>query len=228
MFPSRRSLDEQGAKGLEEERRLAYVGITRARERCYISFAANRQIYGRWTSVLPSRFVDELPPAHVDAIRETGYVSPGGQFYGSEVKSQWDQPRTGAYPTRGSNLDDSADRAVFDNTSAGGFRGGYDSPGWRRAQAAAASRGATRPPDIEGRAFRSADADGRPLQRGKTPGDMMASSDPAAASGLKLGQRIFHEKFGYGRITDIEGAKLTVNFEKAGVKKVVESFVKRV
>ncbi len=228
VFPSRRSLDEQGAKGLEEERRLAYVGITRARERCYISFAANRQIYGRWTSVLPSRFVDELPPAHVDAISETGYVSPGGQFYGSEVKSQWDQPRTGAYPTRGSNLDDSAGSAVFDNTSAGGMRGGYDSPGWRRAQAAAASRGATRPPDIEGRAFRSADADGRPLQRGKTPGDMMASSDPAAASGLKLGQRIFHEKFGYGRITDIEGAKLTVNFEKAGVKKVVESFVKRV
>jgi DNA helicase-2/ATP-dependent DNA helicase PcrA len=228
VFPSRRSLDEQGAKGLEEERRLAYVGITRARERCYISFVANRQIYGRWTSVLPSRFIDELPPAHVDAISETGYVSPGGQFYGSEVKSQWDQPRTGAWPTRGSNLDDSAGSAVFDNTSAGGTRGGYDSPGWRRAQAATASRGATRPPDIEGRAFRSGDSDDRPLQRGRTPGDMMASSDPAAASGLEMGQRIFHEKFGYGRIIGIEGAKLTVNFEKAGVKKVVESFVKRV
>ncbi|MEL7129999.1 MAG: UvrD-helicase domain-containing protein, partial [Pseudomonadota bacterium] len=61
VFPSRRSLDESGMKGLEEERRLAYVGITRARERCYISFVANRQIYGRWQSVLPSRFVDELP-----------------------------------------------------------------------------------------------------------------------------------------------------------------------
>jgi DNA helicase-2/ATP-dependent DNA helicase PcrA len=116
---------------------------------------------------------------------------------------------------------------VFDNTSAGGFRGGYDSPGWRRAQAAAATRGNTRPPDIEGRAFRSGDSDGRPLQRGKTPGDMLASSDPNAAGGLALGQRIFHDKFGYGRITDIEGAKLTVSFEKAGVKKVVESFVKR-
>jgi DNA helicase-2/ATP-dependent DNA helicase PcrA len=78
VFPSRRSLDESGARGLEEERRLAYVGITRARERAYISFAANRQIYGRWTSVLPSRFIDELPPKHVDAVSETGYVSPGG------------------------------------------------------------------------------------------------------------------------------------------------------
>ena len=215
VFPSRRSLDESGAKGLEEERRLAYVGITRARERCYISFAANRQIYGRWTSVLPSRFVDELPAAHVDAVSETGYVAPGGGFYGSEVKSQWDQPRTGGIPTRGSNLDEPV-------------RGGYDTPGWKRAQAATASRGATRPPDIEGRAFRAEDSDGRPVPRGRTPGDMLASSDPAAAGGLELGQRIFHDKFGYGRITEIDGAKLTVSFEKAGVKKVVESFVKRV
>jgi DNA helicase-2/ATP-dependent DNA helicase PcrA len=228
VFPSRRSLDEQGAKGLEEERRLAYVGITRARERAYISFAANRQIYGRWTSVLPSRFVDELPAKHVDAISETGYVAPGGGFYGSEVKSQWDKPGGASGARRGgSSLDEGSEPTVFDNTSAGGFRGGYDSPGWRRAQAAA-TRGNTHPPDIEGRAFRSGDSDGRPLQRGKTPGDMLASSDPNAAGGLALGQRIFHDKFGYGRITDIEGAKLTVNFEKAGVKKVVESFVKRV
>ncbi len=232
VFPSRRSLDESGAKGLEEERRLAYVGITRARERCYISFAANRQIYGRWTSVLPSRFIDELPPKHVDAISETGYVSPGGQFHGAETQSRWDSssPRQGG-PTgrsaapRGASEDGSA---VFDNTSAGSFRGGYDSPGWRRAQAAESERGATRPPDIEGRAFRADDSDGRPLARGRTPGDMMASSDPAASSGLKMGQRIFHQKFGYGRIVGIEGAKLTVDFEKAGIKKVVESFVQRV
>jgi DNA helicase-2/ATP-dependent DNA helicase PcrA len=214
VFPSRRSLDESGAKGLEEERRLAYVGVTRARERAYISFAANRQIYGRWTSVLPSRFVDELPPKHVDAVSETGYVSPGGQFYGSEVKAQWDQPRSVVMPTR-SNLDE------------GGLRGGYDTPGWKRAQAATA-RGNTRPPDIEGRAFRAEESDGRPLARGRTPGDMLASSDPAAAGGLSLGQRIFHDKFGYGRVVAIDGAKLTVDFEKAGTKKVVESFVKRV
>ncbi|HBH44367.1 MAG TPA: DNA helicase II, partial [Hyphomonas atlantica] len=79
VFPSRRSLDESGMKGLEEERRLAYVGITRARQHAYISFVANRQIYGRWQSVLPSRFVDELPHEHVEAVSETGYSGiPGG------------------------------------------------------------------------------------------------------------------------------------------------------
>jgi DNA helicase-2/ATP-dependent DNA helicase PcrA len=206
VFPSRRSLDETGAKGLEEERRLAYVGITRARERAYISFAANRQIYGRWTSVLPSRFIDELPPKHVDAVSETGYVSPGGMFYGSETpggpSSVFDNPRTQFAP-------------------------GYDSPGWKRAQQAS-QRPKTRPPDIEGRAFRAGDSDGRPIPRGRTPGDMLASSDPAASGGLEIGQRIFHQKFGYGRITHIDGAKLTVDFDKAGVKKVVGSFVERV
>jgi DNA helicase-2/ATP-dependent DNA helicase PcrA len=229
VFPSRRSLDESGAKGLEEERRLAYVGITRARERAYISFAANRQIYGRWTSVLPSRFIDELPPAHVDAVSETGYVAPSGGFYGSETNtftSRWDSPGAspGPSPLKGGTTGGSSNTG----TREGGLRGGYDTPGWKRAQAATASRAAARPPDIEGRAFRPDDSDGRPLARGRTPGDMLASSDPAAAGGLTLGDRIFHDKFGYGRVREIDGAKLTVEFEKAGVKKVVESFVKRV
>ncbi len=212
VFPSRRSLDESGAKGLEEERRHAYVGVTRARERAYISFAANRQIYGRWTSVLPSRFIDELPPGHVDAVSETGFTGSTGGFYGAE-----------GYGSAGGNM--AAEKSVFDNTPSG-FRSTYDSPGWKRAQEAAA-RTPARPPVIEGRAFRSADHDNRPLQRGRSPGDLIASSDPAAASGLKQGERIFHDKFGYGRITNVDGAKLTVAFEKAGVKKVVESFVKR-
>ncbi len=239
VFPSRRSLDESGAKGLEEERRLAYVGITRARERAYISFAANRQIYGRWTSVLPSRFIDELPPKHVDAVSETGYVAPSGGFYGSETNtftSRWDAP--GASPSstaggggggsRSEGLRDGGGRPQGGSFSEGNIRGGYDTPGWKRAQAATASRAATRPPDIDGRAFRTDDSDGRPLARGRTPGDMLASSDPAAAGGLSLNDRIFHEKFGYGRVREIDGAKLTVEFDKAGVKKVVESFVKRV
>jgi DNA helicase-2/ATP-dependent DNA helicase PcrA len=238
VFPSRRSLDESGAKGLEEERRLAYVGITRARQRAYISFVANRQIYGRWTSVLPSRFIDELPPANVDAVSETGYVSPQGGFYGvggfgtdggyqhasgggrsGGGKSRWDSPDVeDAKELRGG-------ASVFDNTPSG-FRSTYDSPGWKRAQAATHDRRTPSGPDAD-RPFRDPDADGRPLARGLTPGDLLASSDPAAAGGLALGDRIFHQKFGYGRITSIEGAKLTVAFEKAGTKKVVESFVER-
>ncbi len=239
VFPSRRSLDESGAKGLEEERRLAYVGITRARERAYISFVANRQIYGRWTSVLPSRFIDELPPANVDAVSETGYVSPQGGFYGYDTAAASAAGNAGGaapWGHTGGNLANeparAAPRSVFE-TQRQAFAGGYDSPGWKRAQAASqkerdGARTAPRPPDIEGRAFRAEDSDGRPLARGRTPGDMLASSDPAAAGGMTVGARIFHDKFGYGRVAAIDGAKLTVDFEKAGQKKVVESFVKRV
>ncbi len=77
LFPSQRSMDENGIKGLEEERRLAYVGITRARQRCFISYAANRRVYGNWTSAIPSRFVDELPGDHIDALAETGLYTAG-------------------------------------------------------------------------------------------------------------------------------------------------------
>ncbi len=185
VFPSKRSLDEGGARALEEERRLAYVGVTRARERAYISFVANRQIFGRWQSVMPSRFVDELPPQHVDAVSETGYGSAPGGFKGSGFGGT-------------SRFDD--------DVSFGGST--YESPGWKRAQAArkeTSNRPA--PPDIN------------------PSGRLVAHSDPEATSGLKLGQRIFHMKFGYGRIAAIDGTKLTVDFEKAGRKKVVETFV---
>jgi DNA helicase-2/ATP-dependent DNA helicase PcrA len=212
VFPSRRTLDESGAKGLEEERRLAYVGITRARERCYISFAANRQIYGRWTSVLPSRFIDELPPEHVDAVSETGYVSPGGMFYGSEVHAPHpEEPLSGVSKDaarRGSGFSERPVSSQFDAPrSSFGSGSGYDSPGWKRAQAAQ-TRNRPRPPDIE--------ASPR----------LQASS--SSEGGLRLGQRVFHQKFGNGKIVGIEGAKLTVAFDAAGIKKVVESFVEKV
>ena len=80
VFPSQRSLDEGGTRSLEEERRLAYVGITRARERAIITFTANRMIYGRWQTVIPSRFIDEMPVDHVEARSETGYYDSGPGF----------------------------------------------------------------------------------------------------------------------------------------------------
>ncbi len=84
LFPSQRSMDENGLKGLEEERRLAYVGITRARERSYISHAANRRMYGNWINAIPSRFVDELPQEHIEIQADTG-------LYGNTGRSQhWD------------------------------------------------------------------------------------------------------------------------------------------
>ena len=182
VFPSQRSMDETGEKGLEEERRLAYVGITRAREEARISFVANRQVYGRWTSQLPSRFVDELPLAHVEASSETGYYGggPGMQQHGS----RWDESPA--------------------------FGAGYSSPGWRRAQDAG---------------YRGSHPGRQPVIEGE--GRLVATSDSSAASDFKRGDRVFHLKFGYGAVKAIEGNKLTVAFEKAGEKKVIDSFVEK-
>lgn len=77
LFPSQKSMDESGLKGLEEERRLAYVGITRARKRAYISFVGNRRMYGNWINALPSRFVEELPNDHIESASEGGLYNAG-------------------------------------------------------------------------------------------------------------------------------------------------------
>ena len=183
VFPSQRSMDEKGDKGLEEERRLAYVGITRAREEARISFAANRLVYGRWTSQLPSRFVDELPLAHVAAESETGYYGGGPGM--QQPASRWD--------------------------AAPDFGSGYTSPGWMRAQGRA---GASQPSRA-----RTAVIEGE--------GRLVAVSEPSAAGAYARGERVFHIKFGYGNITTIEGNKLTVAFDKAGEKKVIDSFVEK-
>ncbi|GGY39519.1 ATP-dependent helicase [Parvularcula lutaonensis] len=108
IFPSRRSIDENGQVGLEEERRLAYVGITRARESCRISFASNRQVYGRWQNSLPSRFIDELPEEEVDVLSEPG-------LYGVSAREMPAQSRF-------------ADLVLDDSAST------YQTPGWKRAR----------------------------------------------------------------------------------------------
>ncbi len=181
VFPSQRSVDENGEKGLEEERRLAYVGVTRAREQARISFVANRQVYGRWTSQLPSRFVDELPMAHVEAVSETGYYGAGVGV--RDAGSRWDETNYGS---------------------------GYDSPGWRRAQAKGYAGG---PP-------------GR-TQAIEGEGRLVAMSDPGKPSAHARGDRVFHQKFGYGQVTVVEGNKLTVAFDQAGEKRVIDSFLER-
>ena len=175
-FPSQRSLDETGMAGLEEERRLAYVGLTRARERAEIYFAANRQIYGQWQSALPSRFIDELPPEHVEVKSETGYFGRGGKAValGERFSERFDHQ-----PWRKPQ-----------------------SPGWQRYQQ---NGGGKHPPVIDGKARRVGHA--------------------SPTSKFAVGTRVFHQKFGYGRITLVDGNKLTVNFDKAGTKKVLDGFV---
>ncbi|MFS0710009.1 ATP-dependent helicase [Brevundimonas phoenicis] len=185
VFPSQRSIDEKGVKGLEEERRLAYVGVTRAKQDARISFAANRMVYGRWTSQLPSRFVDELPLAHVEPQSDTGYY--GASTGMKEAKSRWDD--------------------------APSFGGGYSSPGWKRAQAHTATQ--TPKPAYARRTV--IEGEGR----------LIATADPKAASGWARGDRVFHQKFGYGQVRAVEGNKLVVSFDKAGEKKVIDTFVEK-
>ena len=178
VFPSQRSMDENGQRGLEEERRLAYVGLTRAREEARISFVANRQVYGRWTSQLPSRFVDELPIANVEAASETGYYGSGGV---RDTASRWDETHYGS---------------------------GYDSPGWKRAH----SRGYAGGPPGQSKVI---EGEGR----------LVAVSGVDVKSAYAPGDRVFHQKFGYGAVTAVEGNKLTVAFETSGEKRVIDSFL---
>jgi DNA helicase-2/ATP-dependent DNA helicase PcrA len=197
LFPSQRTLDENGKAGLEEERRLAYVGITRARKRAYIRFASNRRMHGMWQSGIPSRFLDELPEAHVDVVEEaTDYGGYGSAAYGA---SRFDT------------------RDPFANT--------YATPGWQRAQARRGAEEAAAAAEGK-KARRGFD---HPLSSGPRliEGELVAKSVIGGKSEYGVGERIFHQKFGYGRIAAIEGNKLTVDFEKAGQKKVLDNFVER-
>ena len=158
LFPHQRSLDEAGTEGLEEERRLAYVGITRAKKRALVSYAARRRLFGQWQSALPSRFVDELPDEHTErGIGDgmEGDMNAGGGY------SEFSLPKKRA-------------RARRQNENVSYHQVGTD------------------------------------------------------AGDLEIGQRVFHQKYGYGHIRNIEGDKLEIDFEKAGLKKVMASFVEPV
>jgi DNA helicase-2/ATP-dependent DNA helicase PcrA len=150
LFPHQLALDESGAAGLEEERRLAYVGLTRARKRAHVLSAANRHIHNQWVSALPSRFIDELPADRVETRNRDGFPEA--------------QPTASGFPRRKARV------------SAQNF----DVEAWKK--------------------------------------------QPEEGS-LTVGTRVFHQKFGYGRIRAVEGSKLSIAFDKAGDKKVIDRFV---
>ena len=183
LFPSQRSMDESGLKGLEEERRLAYVGITRAEEICTISFAANRRVFGQWQSALPSRFIDELPEEHVEVLTPPGLY--GGGYGAAGMASPATQMMAGS---------DLHQKAADANV--------YNSPGWRRLQSRSQQRPVSQPTEARNTII-----------------------DATAVSSHALGERVFHQKFGYGEVIGIEGDKLEIAFEKAGTKKVVARFI---
>ncbi len=192
LFPHQRALDENGQEGLEEERRLAYVGITRAKRRLVISFAQNRRVHGSWQSASPSRFLDELAEEHAEVVIESGGYGYGrfGLANGGYGASRFDEAES-----------------PFDYEE-------RTTPGWRRAQSnwrsEAQMRNRRRPIPSE------------------IDGELVAASTAETPAAFSPGQRVFHQKFGYGRISEIDGNKLTVEFEKAGQKKVVASFVEAV
>ena len=179
LFPHARALEDKGRAGLEEERRLAYVGITRAKQRATISYAQNRRVHASWQNALPSRFIDELPEAHVQvAAMATSY---------------------GGYGLGGFGTGRGEERTPFASA--------YASPGWQRAQKAHAS----------GEALRSTPRliEGTLTARETEPGS------------FDVGDRVFHQKFGYGAVMLVDGNKLTVDFETSGEKRVLDSYVEK-
>lgn len=184
LFPHQRSLDDLGHAGLEEERRLAYVGFTRARRRVKVYFAASRRIHGLWQMTVPSRFLDELPADHVEVME-----IPAGAAYGGYGQSRF------------------AARDSYEST--------YATPGWQRAKRRAEEAGQA---DI----WPPRERDRRRGQA-QIEGELIARS--SAASIFAKGARVFHSKFGPGTVAAVDGNKLTVDFDNAGRKMVLESFV---
>src|SRR6185503_13357292 len=177
VFPSLRSIEESGLNGLEEERRLAYVGLTRARRRAFVSFAANRQIHGKWQSAARSRFLAELPDDHIEVTSEMGRAA----------SPSWSNTAWGNTAWSGTATDTS----------------GRWEADWEKA------REARQPKLIDSAA---APRRGQEIRR---------------VGGFAVGDRVFHQKFGYGTVRAVEDNKLAIDFEQAGDKKVMDAFVEK-
>jgi DNA helicase-2/ATP-dependent DNA helicase PcrA len=215
LFPHQRTLDDQGRAGLEEERRLAHVGITRARRRAKIYFATNRRMHGQWQSNIPSRFLDELPEGSVEVTESRG----GFGGYGGYGASRFDEMTH--------------------------FGSSYGTPGWQRAQRRRGgfeddvaqdfdhdSPAPEAQPRPGGRAHQARAAAGERAMRPRSSpltieGELVARSS-GPVSDFAIGDRVFHLKFGNGNVTAVDGNKLCIQFDQAGEKRVVDSFVERV
>ena len=151
LFPNQRSIDENGESGLEEERRLAYVGITRAKNNVWIFNANSRLTHGQWIDCIPSRFIDELPDKNINRF------SSYSNNFKSSIASEW---------------------FIANNKKEINLSKEY--------------------------------------------------IDENNDNKFKLMERIFHQKFGYGKILDIDGDKVTIDFEKAGEKKLMLTFIEKI
>jgi len=198
VFPHQRALDESGQSGLEEERRLAYVGLTRARRNVHLSFAANRRIHNKWQSAVPSRFVDELPTEHVEVKTEQGLYASSG-VTGSYGR---DQDSYGRSVPGGSGRASSTLYRSRNDRASGMSSGTADRYAWRRT-----GRRSTAPVTIDGDAA-------------------LIETDPQNAA-FEIDEKVFHDKFGYGLVKAVDGDKLVVNFDHSGEKNVLSSFLQK-
>jgi DNA helicase-2/ATP-dependent DNA helicase PcrA len=241
LFPHQRALDEGGRSGLEEERRLAYVGLTRAKKNLHLWFVSNRRIHGLWQSTIPSRFLDELPEAHIE-IAESGSSYGGyGNSYGggSFASGRGGQGAGRQNPYGASRFDNLGGNASGGERSgaaekSGAFSNSYATPGWQRAQAnrtEATDRnwGSRSGHQVERIGYGETDSGygaGRTSVKSRTiEGELVAKSVADTPSAFSIGDRVFHQKFGNGNISNIEGNKLTIDFDKAGQKRVLDGFV---
>ena len=218
LFPHQRALDEGGRSGLEEERRLAYVGLTRAKRNCHIWFVSNRRIHGLWQSTIPSRFLDELPEDHVEVaepdtalwrvlaarLRPWRRSTSGGPT--APLASTAPIPSPAATTRRAGGVPRPI--ATTPRSAIGGTRSGHavEHVGYGEADSGyGAGRGSVKPRTIDG--------------------ELVARSASETRSAFSLGDRVFHLKFGNGNIASIDGNKLTIDFDKAGQKRVLDGFV---
>ncbi|RWN69675.1 MAG: ATP-dependent DNA helicase [Mesorhizobium sp.] len=230
LFPHQRALDEGGRSGLEEERRLAYVGLTRAKKNLHLWFVSNRRIHGLWQSTIPSRFLDELPEAHVE-------VAESGNSYGGYGNSYGGGSFASGRGGQGAGRQNPYGASRFDNVGAeksGAFSNTYTTPGWQRAQqnrteATDRNWGSRSGHQVERIGYGETDSGygaGRTSIKGRTiDGELVAKSVADTPSAFNVGDRVFHQKFGNGNISAIDGNKLTIDFDKAGQKRVLDGFV---
>ncbi|MDG1438355.1 MAG: UvrD-helicase domain-containing protein [Emcibacteraceae bacterium] len=170
LFPSKKSLEESGERGLEEERRLAYVGITRAKKRAHIFYVASRYMFGNYTSPIPSRFIAELPEEHIEKHGQQGLDT---------VEQSTFSRSFGSAPNLGFNFGEGRENYQLDRSKAK-----------------------------------------------KRPQSRTARKTKIVQSEFSIGERVFHDKFGYGKVTSIDGNKLTIDFEMGTERKVMDSFIK--